>query len=386
MTYKIATLNKISGKGMSLLTDQYEVIDDPKGADGIIVRSQDMHEMELKKPLLSIARAGAGYNNIPVEACTEKGIVVFNTPGANANGVKELVIAGLLLAARNIPEALDWAKTLGKDAASVVEKGKSKFAGEELQGKVLAVIGLGAIGVLVANAAENLGMKVVGFDPYLSVKAAHDLSPSVRIFDKLESLLPHADYVTIHVPASKDTNGMINYEVIDAMKNKAVLLNFSRDKLVDTEGLKRALAEKKLRLYVTDFPIDDIVGLNNVLLIPHLGASTKESEENCAVMAVEQTVDYIEHGNIENSVNFPAVSMGLLPEGVSRVIIIHKNVPGTIGLLSGAIAELGFNIENLTNKSKGEYAVSVLDIHAKVKKPEILAAIDSDDIISVRVI
>ncbi|MDR3224854.1 MAG: 3-phosphoglycerate dehydrogenase, partial [Clostridiales Family XIII bacterium] len=305
MTYQIAALNKISPKGLNLFTEEYEIIPDAGAADAVLVRSHDMREAELPDGLLAIARAGAGVNNIPIDRCSESGVVVFNTPGANANAVKELALTAMLMASRNIVPAVHWTKTLQGGAPEAVEKNKSKFAGEEILGKKLAVIGLGAIGVMVANAAEKLGMKVAGYDPYISVKSAHDLSPNVRIYDNLEALLPNADFVTIHIPATPETNGMFDDKLLGAMKHKAVLLNFARGTLVNTADVKQALAEKKLRLYVTDFPDDDLLDVPGVLLIPHLGASTKESEENCAIMAVNQLMNYIEHGIIENSVNFP---------------------------------------------------------------------------------
>ena len=338
--YKIATLNKISNKGLDLLKDDYELIDDSQAATAILVRSADMHELELSSETLCVARAGAGVNNIPIEKYAQAGVVVFNTPGANANAVKELVLAGMLMASRNIPSALEWTKTLSEDAAKVVEKGKAQFAGEEIAGKTLGVVGLGFIGVLVANAAEALGMSVVGYDPYLSLKAAHDLSPDVTLYDKLPVMLPECDYVTIHVPSSSDTNGMFDYELISAMKNKGVLLNFSRDKLVVSDDLKKAISEGKLKYYVTDFPTDDMLGVDGVILIPHLGASTEESEENCAVMAVKATMDYIENGNIFNSVNYPTVQGEKWDDG-SRIVVLHKNIPLTWDLVPAFCRCLG---------------------------------------------
>jgi D-3-phosphoglycerate dehydrogenase len=383
--YKIATLNKISPKGLGLLKENYEITDDAGSADAILVRSADMQEMELSAQTLCVARAGAGVNNIPFERLADQGVVVFNTPGANANAVKELVLAGILMASRNIPEALEWTKTLTENAAKTVEKGKSKFAGEEIAGKTLGVVGLGFIGVLVANAAEALGMKVVGYDPYLSLKAAHDLSPSVKLFDKLPAMLPHCDYVTIHVPATSDTNGMFDYDLIETMKNKGVLLNFSRDKLVDGEGLRRALSEGKLRSYVTDFPTDDMLGVPGVVLIPHLGASTEESEENCAIMAVQEIVDYIENGNILNSVNYPTVQGDKWDQG-SRIVVLHKNIPSMLGRMTGALAEMGVNISNMINKSKGDYSCTLLDCDGLLDEDAIHARFRADGIISVRIL
>jgi D-3-phosphoglycerate dehydrogenase len=383
--YKIATLNKISTKGTSLLTDKYEMTEDTGSATAILVRSADMHEMEFADALLAIARAGAGVNNIPLEKCADAGIVVFNTPGANANAVKELVLAGMLMASRNIPAALDWAKTLTGDAAKAVEKGKAQFAGEEIAGKTLGVVGLGFIGVMVANTAEALGMKVVGYDPFLSLKAAHDLSASVKLYDKLPAMLPHCDFVTIHVPANNETNGMFDYTMIDAMKNKGVLLNFSRDKLVVSADLKRALAEKKLRGYVTDFPTDDMLGTEGVILIPHLGASTEESEENCAIMAVEEIMDFVENGNIFNSVNYPTIEAGKWAQG-PRIVVLHKNIPSMLGTQTSALAGMGVNISNMVNKSKGDYSCTILDCDEDVDEAAVKKAFAVDGILSVRVI
>ncbi|MDR2486339.1 MAG: 3-phosphoglycerate dehydrogenase [Clostridiales Family XIII bacterium] len=383
--YKVATLNRISPKGLGLFREDYAVGHELHNADIVLVRSQDMHGTELPDNLLAIARAGAGVNNIPVEACSEQGIVVFNTPGANANAVKELTLGALLAAARNLVPAAEWARSLTRNAAEAVEKGKSKFAGEELLGKRLAVIGLGAIGVLVANSAERLGMRVAGYDPYISVQNAHDLSPTVRLHDNLEYMLAHCDYLTIHVPATEATSGMIDYKLLDVMKNRAVFLNFSRDSVVNTEDMRRILEEKKLRLYVTDFPTDELLGLENVLFIPHLGASTKESEENCAVMAVEQLMNYVEHGTIENSVNFPMCAPGV-KETATRICVLNRNIPAMLGKLTAVFAERNINIAKLINKSKGDNAYTVIDIGSEITEDEIRRALDFDGIISVRVI
>jgi D-3-phosphoglycerate dehydrogenase len=341
--------------------------------------------MELPDSLLAIARAGAGVNNIPIDKCAEKGVVVFNTPGANANAVKEIVLAGLIMAARNIPAAIEWEKTLTENVAKAVEKGKNQFTGEEIKGKTLGVVGLGFIGVEVANAAEALGMKVIGYDPYLSLKAAHDLSPTVKLFDKLPVMLALCDYVTIHIPSNKDTNGMFDYKMISAMKSKCVLLNFSRDKLVVGEDIKRALEEKKLRLYVTDFPTDDMQGAPGTLFLPHLGASTGESEENCAIMAVEEIVDFIEHGNILNSVNYPTVPAGKWDMG-PRIVVLHKNIPFMLGTQTSSLAKMGINISNMINKSKGDFSCTLLDCDDEVDEDEVRKAFAVDGIISVRII
>jgi D-3-phosphoglycerate dehydrogenase len=324
-------------------------------------------------------------NNIPVERCSEKGVVVFNTPGANSNAVKELVLAMLLISARNVSDAIDWTRSIKGKTAETVEKNKARFAGEEIKGKRLAVIGLGAIGVLVANAAYHLGMKVAGYDPYLSVQNAHDLNPAVKIYESAAACLPAADYVSIHVPATDSTNGMFDYQLMETMKNKAVLLNFSRDSIVKTEDLKQVLAEKKLRLYVTDFPTDELIGIENTLLIPHLGASTKESEENCANMAVTQLMNYLEQGIIENSVNFPALNPG--PKAGTRICVLNRNIPSMLGKLTGVLADMNANISNMTNKSKGDNAYTVIDLDdANADSERIKKAFDFEGIISVRVI
>ena len=383
--YKIATLNRISTKGLSLLPDNYTITEDVAEADAILVRSADMHDMELPKGLIAIARVGAGVNNIPIDRCAESGIVVFNTPGANANAVKELVLAGLILAARNIPAALDWERTLNENVAKEVEKGKGQFAGNEINGKTLGVVGLGYIGVLVANAAEALGMKVVGYDPYLSLKAAHDLSPSVKLYDKLQTMLPYCDYVSIHVPSTNKTNGMFDYELLSAMKKKSVLLNFSRDKLINGGDLKRVLEEKRLRYYITDFPTDEMQNAKNVISIPHLGASTEESEENCAIMAVKEIVDFFENGNILNSVNYPTVQADAWNVG-PRIVVLHKNIPSMLGTQTGALAKMGINISNMMNKSKEDFSCTLLDCDEDVDEEAVNKAFAVDGIISVRII
>jgi len=383
--YKVATLNKISAKGLSLFTDEYEMIQELDDADIALVRSFDLRETNLPDDLFAIARAGAGVNNIPVDKCSDRGIVVFNTPGANANAVKELTLAAMLIAVRNIIPAAEWAKGLNGDIAGAVEKGKSRFAGEELYGKRLAVIGLGAIGVLVANAAERLGMRVAGYDPFISVNSAHDLSPKVRLFDSLEAMLPHCDIATIHIPAMEETNGMINYDLLDIMNKRAIFLNFSRDSVVNAADMKKILSEKKIRLYVSDFPTNELAGVENTLFIPHLGASTKESEENCAAMAVRQLMAYVEDGAIENSVNFPTCHPGH-KEAKSRICILNKNIHSMLGKLTGVFADRQINIVNLINKSKGENAYTVIDIDEEVDQNEISRTLDFEGIISVRVI
>lgn len=314
--YKISTLNKISPVGLKELTDGYTLTENVSEADGILVRSQDMHEMELSDSLKAIARAGAGVNNIPLDKCAKRGIVVFNTPGANANAVKELVICGLFLAARNIPKALKWASELTEDVSKTVEKGKSQFAGREIAGKTLGVIGLGAIGRKVAASAASLGMEILGYDPYVSE------CEGITVYGDLKEMLPLCDYVTLHLPANDSTKGMMNAELFSAMKDGAILLNFARDKLVKESDLFTAMESGKIAKYVTDFPNDNMVGRENVILLPHLGASTAEAEDNCAVMAVKEIRNYLENGNIINSVNFPKLDMGELNGGTRLAVML----------------------------------------------------------------
>lgn len=386
--YKIATLNKISPVGLSRLTDGYTVVDSTDEANGILVRSQAMHDMEFSKNLLAIARAGAGVNNIPLDRCAQEGIVVFNTPGANANAVKELVLAGMFLAARNIPEGLAWAKTLAgtEGVGKAVEKGKGQFAGTEIKGKTLGIIGLGAIGVMVANAAEQLGMDVIGYDPYLNVRSAHSLSNTITIVDDLKDLYPKCDYISIHVPAMDSTKGMVNEEAFAQMKDGVIFLNFSRDKLMDDDALEQALASGKVKKYVTDFTDDRVINFENTIVLPHLGASSAEAEDNCASMAVDQMMDYIENGNIVNSVNFPPCTMGPIVPGTSRVCIIHKNVPAILGQVTGIFGDLGINVENLINQSKGDFAYTLLSIAGEVAETDLKKKLAGDEFISVRVV
>ncbi|MGI6721666.1 MAG: 3-phosphoglycerate dehydrogenase family protein [Anaerovoracaceae bacterium] len=359
--YKIGTLNKISPVGLGHLSDNYSVSDNLDDASGIIVRSADMHEMEFSPELLAIARAGAGVNNIPLDKCAEEGIVVFNAPGANANAVKELVLAGLLMVSRNIPSALIWASGLKEDVANAVEKGKKQFAGNEIKGKTLGVIGLGAIGVLVANAARELGMDVIGYDPFISIKSAHNLNPAIPVVSDMASMLPDCDYITIHVPVLDSTRGMIDARRFAQMKDGAVLLNFARGPLVNEDAMISALKEGKLKHYVTDFPNDKIFGVEGVIATPHLGASTSEAEDNCATMAAEELMDYIENGNITNSVNFPACSLGSVAEGTVRICVLNKNIPSVLSSITSLFSETGTNIVDMTNKSKGDYACTLVD-------------------------
>ncbi|MCF8359258.1 MAG: phosphoglycerate dehydrogenase [Prolixibacteraceae bacterium] len=365
--FKIQNLNKIDEQGLQMFpSDQYEINSEFTDPDGIILRSFNMHDMEISSSVKAIARAGAGYNNIPVDKCTEKGMVVFNTPGANANGVKELIIAGLMLASRDIAPAIEWAKTLkgkGDEVPSLVEKGKKNFGGQEIKGKTFGVIGLGAIGVLAANAAQALGMKVLGIDPYLSVKAALKLSENVNMASSLENLLAEADYISINIPQTADTKGFINKEKIASMKDGVRILNFARGGLVNNADIKEALDSGKVARYVTDFPDDEVLGMNNVIAIPHLGASTAESEINCAMMAVDQLREYLENGNVINSVNFPAAEMER--NGGGRIIIANKNVPNMVGQITTVLASESVNIANMLNRNRDNIAYNIIDVDRK---------------------
>jgi D-3-phosphoglycerate dehydrogenase len=364
---KIYCLNPISQYGTSLFTDDYTVTDDKKEANGILVRSASMHEMELPEGLLAIARAGAGVNNIPLDACASEGIVVFNTPGANANGVKELVIAGLMMASRDIMGGIDWCKANKKDAniGKSAEKAKKNFAGCEIKGKKLGVIGLGAIGTEVANACSSLGMEVYGYDPFISVNAAWKLSRNIKHITTVDTIYKECDYITVHVPLLDETRGMINKEAIHSMKDGVVVLNFARDVLVNDDDMAEALEYGKVKKYVTDFPNAKSIHMDGTIVIPHLGASTKESEDNCAKMAVEEIMDYMNYGNIRNSVNFPACDMGVC-EAASRIAVLHLNIPNMIGQITGILAEGEANISDLTNKSRDKYAYTLIDLENTV--------------------
>ncbi len=361
--YKIKTYNKISKTGLAAFDDKYTIGDEVENADGAIVRSAALHDAEFPESLKAIARAGAGTNNIPIDRCSEQGIVVFNTPGANANAVKELVIAAMLISSRRVISGIEWVKTLkgnGKEVGKMVEKGKSAFAGPEIKGKTIGVVGLGAIGVMVANAANALGMTVYGYDPYLSVKSAWNLTHNaVHIYD-INEIFEKCDYITVHVPLTDDTKGLINKDTIAKMKDGVRILNFARGELVNTDDIKAALESGKVAAYVTDFPSDDIIGVDGVIAVPHLGASTPESEDNCASMAARELIDYIENGNIVNSVNLPEITMPR--SGKHRVCIIHRNIPNMLTAITGIFAGDNVNIENLLNKSRGNYAYSMLDI------------------------
>ena len=386
--YQVKCLNKISPLGTSRLGENYHVGEDVENPDAILVRSAAMHDTEFNKNLLAIARAGAGTNNIPVDRCVQEGIVVFNTPGANANAVKELVIAALLLTSRKIVPGIEWAGTLkgkGDEVGKLVEKGKSSFVGPEIAGKTLGVVGLGAIGILVANAAEALGMKVMGYDPFLSVEGAWGLSSNTQRALTLEEIYANCDYISLHVPLTPDTKEMINASTIAQMKEHVRILNFARGDLVNNTDLLNALSDGKVAAYAPDFPNDALLGVENVLAIPHLGASTPESEDNCACMAADEIKDYLENGNIKNSVNLPNVSMPR-ENGAKRVCIIHQNIPNMISTLTGVLANIGVNIENMQSKSKKEYAYTILDVTGNVNDDTVKAINDNDGIIFVRVI
>jgi D-3-phosphoglycerate dehydrogenase len=365
--YKYYCLNPISDVGLEKLTEEYVPAGTPEKADAVLVRSAALHDMEFSKNLKVIARAGAGVNNIPLERCAEEGIVVFNTPGANANGVKELVIAGMFLASRDIIGGINWVQENEEDGniAKDAEKAKKAFAGCELEGKKLGVIGLGAIGVLVANAATNLGMDVYGYDPYVSVESAWRLSRSIHHAKTVDELYGNCDYITIHVPAMEQTKGMINKDAIGLMKKGVVVLNFARDVLVDEEAMVDALLSGHVKHYVSDFPTPVTAGVKGAIVIPHLGASTEESEDNCAKMAVKQLRDYLENGNIKNSVNYPNCDMGIKGDN-TRILLLHRNVPNMIGQFTNILAKDNMNIADLTNKSKGKYAYTMIDIDSTV--------------------
>ena len=385
--YKYHCLNPIADIGLNLFTDAFTAVEGAEHADAILVRSAVMHDMEFDKDLKVIARAGAGVNNIPLNRCAEEGIVVFNTPGANANGVKELVIAGMLLASRDIIGGINWVQEHEEDGdvAKAAEKAKKAFAGCELEGKKLGVIGLGAIGVLVANAAAHLGMDVYGYDPYLSVDAAWKLSRHIHHAKTIDELYRECDYLTIHVPAMDSTKGMIDKNAISLMKKDVVVLNFARDILVNEEDMVDALISGKVKKYVTDFPNPRITGVKNAIVIPHLGASTAESEDNCAKMAVKEVMDFLENGNIRNSVNYPNCDMGFRGDK-TRITIMHRNVPNMIGQISAILAEDGINISDMTNKSKKEYAYTMIDVENEITEEIVKDLEKIKEVLRVRVI
>jgi len=391
--YRYKCLNPIAAIGLNKFNDNYKATENVEEADAILVRSAQMHEMELPKNLLAVARAGAGVNNIPLDRCAEQGIVVFNTPGANANGVKELVLAGMLLASRDVVGGIDWVKTVkdDPDVAKLVEKGKSKFAGKEIKGKKLGVIGLGAIGVLVANAAIGLGMEVYGCDPFISIDNAWTLSKEVIHVKTRDEIYANCDFITVHTPLVKNddpdinTAKMINESAIRKMKDGVIVLNFARDLLVDDEAMEAALKSGKVAKYVTDFPNPKSANMEGVIAIPHLGASTEESEDNCAVMAVNEVRDYLENGNIKNSVNYPALDAGICATE-SRVTVLHKNIPNMLTQFTGTFSALNINIENMVNKSRGDFAYTVLDIVGSVSDESVAKLEAIDGVLKVRVL
>lgn len=385
--YKYNCLNPIAGVGLDLFSQDYSKVEGLEEADVALVRSASMHEMELPDNLLAVARAGAGVNNIPLDTCAEKGIVVFNTPGANANGVKELVLAGMLYASRDIVGGINWCLENQNDEAiaKTAEKQKKNFAGTEISGKKLGVIGLGAIGVLVANAAAHLGMEVYGFDPYISVNAAWSLSRNVKHISNVEDIYRECDFITIHVPLLDSTKKMVDAKAISLMKPTTIVLNFARDLLVDEEAMVEALAQGKVKKYVSDFPNPTTVGAKGCIVTPHLGASTAESEDNCAIMAVRELRDYMENGNIVHSVNFPDCSMGAC-QTAGRIGILHKNVSGMISKYSTVFSDAGINISDMTNKGKGEYAYSLLDVDTKVTDDVISRLNSMEGVLRVRVV
>ena len=371
--YQVYNLNKISPKGTDLFTEDYQTAAQIDNADAVLVRSAAMHEMEFPRSLAAIARAGAGVNNIPLDRCAEEGIVVFNTPGANANGVKEMAICGMLLGSRDVVGGIRWVQSIKDegDVAKKVEKGKSQFAGNEIKDKALGVIGLGAIGGPLANAAIGLGMKVYGFDPYISIDAAWHLDSNIVPVKSREEIYEKCDIITLHVPLLDSTKKMINAETLAMMKDGVILLNFARDLLVDDDALEEALKSGKVKRYITDFPNDRTAGMEGVVAIPHLGASTEESEDNCAKMAVKQVMDYLENGNITNSVNYPNCSMGICTKA-GRVTILHKNIPNMITRFASRFADRKINISDMLNRSRGEYAYTMLDLDEET--PSDLAA------------
>ena len=383
--YKVKCLNPIAKVGMDVFSDAYEKTEEFAEAEVAMVRSAAMHDMDPPESLLTVARAGAGVKNIPLDKCAEKGIVVFNTPGANANGVKEAVLAGMFLAARDIVGGINWVQSEKTEPTidKLVEKKKSQFAGTEIKGKKLGVIGLGAIGVRVANACNRLGMEVYGYDPFISVDAAWSLSRDVKHINNLDDIYANCDFISVHVPLMDDTRKMINEEAIAKMKDGVIILNFARDLLVDDDAMEKALADGKVRRYVTDFPNAKTAQMAGVIAIPHLGASTEESEDNCAVMAAKQVRDYVENGNIKNSVNYPACDMGVC-KAAGRVAICHRNIPKILSKLTNVCAEEGLNIEDMTNKSKGAWAYTMIDMNVSASD-EVLNALKAvDGVVKVR--
>ena len=387
MAYKYHCLNPIAACGLDNFTADYAKTDDVNEADAILVRSAVMHDMDLPEALQAVARAGAGVNNIPLDKCAEKGIVVFNTPGANANAVKELVFAGMLLAARDIVGGIEWAKSDAADEniAKTAEKEKKKFAGTEIAGKKLGIIGLGAIGVLVANAAKHMGMEVYGYDPYLSINAAWNLSRDVKHVTDVNDIYRECDYITIHVPLLDNTKGMIGKDAITMMKDGVIIINLARDLLCDENAVLEGIKAGKIRKYVSDFANPTTAGQEGVILMPHLGASTEEAEDNCSIMAVQEVRDFLENGNIRNSVNYPNADMGVC-QTAGRVAICHKNVANMITKFTGVFGEVGINIDNMTNKSKGDYAYTMIDTDSAITEELVKKLEDIEGVIRVRVV
>jgi D-3-phosphoglycerate dehydrogenase len=387
MAVKVNCLNPIAACGMELLPDTYEITDNYADADAVLVRSASMHDLELSDKLLAVARAGAGVNNIPLDKCAEKGIVVFNTPGANANGVKELVVAALLMASRDLVGGYNWVmeNAADPDIAKKVEKQKKNYAGNEIAGKKLGVIGLGAIGAKVANIAVRLGMEVYGYDPYVSVDAAWGLSKYVKHITNVEDIYKECDYITVHVPALDSTKGMINAGAFALMKDGVKILNFARDILVNEDDIKAAIESGKVAKYMTDFPNPKIAGFKNVVALPHLGASTEESEDNCAIMACKEIKDFIDNGNIKNSVNYPNVNMGVCTD-VARITICHKNIPNMLTQFTSVFSKKGGNVSGMISQARGDYAYSILDSDAAPTAEDVAALEAIDGVVKVRVI
>ncbi|CCY53517.1 phosphoglycerate dehydrogenase and related dehydrogenases [Coprococcus sp. CAG:782] len=387
MAVKVNCLNPIAACGMELLPDTYEITDNYADADAVLVRSASMHDLELSDKLLAVARAGAGVNNIPLDKCAEKGIVVFNTPGANANGVKELVVAALLMASRDLVGGYNWVmeNAADPDIAKKVEKQKKNYAGNEIAGKKLGVIGLGAIGAKVANIAVRLGMEVYGYDPYVSVDAAWGLSKYVKHITNVEDIYKECDYITVHVPALDSTKGMINAGAFALMKDGVKILNFARDVLVNEDDIKAAIESGKVAKYMTDFPNPKIAGFKNVVALPHLGASTEESEDNCAIMACKEIKDFIDNGNIKNSVNYPNVNMGVCTD-VARITICHKNIPNMLTQFTSVFSKKGGNVSGMISQARGDYAYSILDSDAAPTAEDVAALEAIDGVVKVRVI
>lgn len=387
MAVKVNCLNPIAACGMELLPDTYEITDNYADAEAVLVRSASMHDLELSDKLLAVARAGAGVNNIPLDKCAEKGIVVFNTPGANANGVKELVVAALLMASRDLVGGYNWVmeNAADPDIAKKVEKQKKNYAGNEIAGKKLGVIGLGAIGAKVANIAVRLGMEVYGYDPYVSVDAAWGLSKYVKHITNVEDIYKECDYITVHVPALDSTKGMINAGAFALMKDGVKILNFARDILVNEDDLKAAIESGKVAKYMTDFPNPKIAGFKNVVALPHLGASTEESEDNCAIMACKEIKDFIDNGNIKNSVNYPNVNMGVCTD-VARITICHKNIPNMLTQFTSVFSKKGGNVSGMISQARGNYAYSILDSDSAPTAEDVAALEAIDGVVKVRVI